>query len=262
MKNVEYYNILENEDTHFFYVSVHELVLKLVDQHHRPDKSSKVLDAGCGVGGLALKLRRYGEVTALDANETAIELSSRRGLNAVKGSIEQLPFEDEAFDLITCVDVIYHSDVTSDARALAELFRVLRPGGTLVMRVPARRELYSQHDVLVKTARRYSVNEVRNLLNASGFALARLSYCQSPLYIPALLKGFVERRSKEKHGHSAVGQVPPLLSSIISSVLNIENRLLLNRIDMPIGIGVIAVASKNLTSTDWHCSASLMHQTN
>ena len=117
----------------------------------------QILDAGCGTGGLIRRLERRHpdwQWTGVDVEPLACELSrSRVRLNDPPGFTAALPFPDSAFDAVVCSDVLYHLD--DDVAALREMFRVLRPGGIVIINVPAHQWLWSYHDVTVHGRRRY-----------------------------------------------------------------------------------------------------------
>ena len=163
MEAAEYRNIFENEETHFYYRAVHNLVITLV-QKFIPHSERKILDAGCGTGLLAKKLMCLGRVTAIDMSPLACELSQRREVNAIQGGVTALPFPANTFDAVVSIDVIYHKAVEDDAKALSEMARVLKPGGFLILRVPAVPWLRSQHDKFVHTRERYGRKDLAQKL--------------------------------------------------------------------------------------------------
>jgi SAM-dependent methyltransferase len=138
----------------------------------------KVLDAGCGTGGLIRRLeRRHADWrwTGIDVEPLACELARTRcAAGIVEGSLAMLPFAANSFDAVVCSDVLYHLD--DDASALQELARVLAPGGVVVINVPAHRWLWSYHDVTVHGRRRYDRREVARKMSAAGFAIERSTH--------------------------------------------------------------------------------------
>ncbi len=169
MEKIEYRNIYENEENHFFYVSTHRLVIELVKKWTKK-KSPTILDAGCGTGGLAEKLTSLGNVSGIDASPEAVKFSQKRGVAAKLARVEKIPFRAKQFDVVTCIDVIYHKQVRDDVVALSEIRRVLKPGGVLILRVPANRYLMSAHDRHVHTARRYGRNELTRKIKKAGLS--------------------------------------------------------------------------------------------
>lgn len=244
MDTSEYKNIFESEKEHFYYRSVHDLVISLTRKHLADKTQLQILDAGCGTGGLAIKLQDRGTVSAVDMHPEALKYSRQRGIDAVEGSVEDLPFADNSFDLVTSVDVIYHRAVKDDVQALRQFARVLKCGGTLIMRVPARPELYSSHDELVWTERRYKSRELKKKLKAAGLQPLQVSYCHSALYLPALAKTSLEKITGTKP-HSGVKETSALVNNLCTSILKLESKLLSLGMAMPVGLGLIAVARKS-----------------
>lgn len=138
----------------------------------------EILDAGCGTGGLIRYLeKRHGDWrwTGVDVEPLACELTaSRCSSRVVTGSIAALPFANGSFDAVVCSDVLYHLD--DDVAALREIHRVLRPGGIVVVNVPAHSWLWSYHDVTVHGRRRYERAGLKRILGLAGFAAEQLTH--------------------------------------------------------------------------------------
>jgi SAM-dependent methyltransferase len=107
----------------------------------------------------------------LDLSEPAVAELTRRGGNARVGSILALPHPDQAFDLICAFDILEH--VEDDETAVAELRRVLRPGGTLLFSVPLYRAAWTELDAVAGHYRRYEPCNLEALLSARGFTIQR-----------------------------------------------------------------------------------------
>ena len=142
------------------------------------DQPARILDAGCGTGGLIRRLEgRFPkwQWTGVDLEPPACALARERcGTRIIEASVENIPLNEATFDAVVMADVLYHLD--DDAAALQEAFRVLRPGGLLVVNVPAHRWLWSYHDVTVHGRRRYERGELRNKLAAAGLAVERMTH--------------------------------------------------------------------------------------
>lgn len=249
MDSLEYTNILQNEDHHFYYRSVHDLILRMIDKYcMRKEKEVglSILDAGCGTGALAEKMSAYGDVKAIDMSEDALSICRQRGVPALMADIQSIPFSDNTFDIVTSVDVIYHRNVADDVKALSEIQRVLKPKGVLIMRVPARKELFSSHDIVVWSARRYRRRELKEKILQANLSIRRLSYCHFPLYLPALAKTQIEKvRGENQQDHSAVANIKMPINSVLEAVLKFETTLLTFGLSFPVGLGLFAVAEKS-----------------
>jgi SAM-dependent methyltransferase len=164
----------------------------------------RILDAGCGTGGNLAWLSRFGPVWGVDLSPLATAYCRRRGQGTVaRSSVTRLPFPDASFDLVTSFDVIYHLGVEDDVAALAEMRRVLRPGGTLFVRVPALERLRSVHDAAVHTRQRYTTGELRAKVDCAGLDVERASYANAFLLPLAAVARLARRR--RAHGKDAEG---------------------------------------------------------
>src|SRR5262249_44151658 len=114
-----------------------------------------------------------------------IDFCRKRGLERlVQGSVSALPYASGSFDIALSLDVLYHRAVPDDEAAARELARVLRPGGLLILNLPAYDRLRGAHDEAIHTARRYCRRRVVCLLSAAGLKPVRVAYWNS-LLLPA-----------------------------------------------------------------------------
>ncbi|WP_438479533.1 class I SAM-dependent methyltransferase [Oleiharenicola lentus] len=143
-----------------------------------PPGAARVLDAGCGTGGLLKDFKKAEpawQLTGLDFMPLACELARERtGVNVVRGSITEMPFSAGAFDAVTMVDVI--SQVEESASALKEAARCVRPGGVVLVNVAAYMWLWSYHDDTCETKHRYTRPELVNLFQAAGLTVEFATY--------------------------------------------------------------------------------------
>ncbi|KKR81594.1 MAG: Methyltransferase type 11 [Candidatus Daviesbacteria bacterium GW2011_GWA1_41_61] len=250
MEISEYQNIFNQEESHFFYVGTHDLVLNLLKgylfKNGKTDlQRMTILDAGCGTGLLLFKMKKLGLVRGVDISSQAVQLSKKRGLKEIyQSSIEKMPFKDQSFGAIVCIDVLYHQQVGDDLKALQQFYRLLKPGGILVIKVPAFDWLGGKHDRLVQTQRRYDRKQLSSKLTATGFQIKKITYSNMFLLPVVFLK-----RKLENYLPSALSEgsdifyIPRLLNRILILVLILE-RMLLNFVNLPFGVSVIAVAEK------------------
>jgi ubiquinone/menaquinone biosynthesis C-methylase UbiE len=172
MEEAEYHKMAEVEDRMWYYRSLHGHCARLLAKR-LGSRSAAVLDAGCGTGGMIRHLERAlpaARLTGLDLSPVACRLARPRvRAPIVEGSVTALPFDTAAFDAIVSADVLYELD--GPAAALAEFSRCLRPGGWVVLNVPAYRWLWSYHDVAVRTKHRFVRREVARLLTDAGFTV-------------------------------------------------------------------------------------------
>lgn len=255
MHKSEYLNIYKNEANHFYYRANHNIVLKLLSNYMDPrfrgdDKEKgtpkgklKILDAGCGTGLLARKLARFGQVEGMDFSEEALKLAKKRGVGVKKGSIDRLPYNKQVFDVVVCADVINHIWVKDEQKALHELYRVLKPGGILILRVSANPFLKLKHDRHVLISHRYTKSELKRALIKAKFNILKLSYVNMTLLPIALVKSILEKFEDGAEVESGVEKVPNPVNTLLYWFLNIESYIIIYT-DMLFGLGLISVARK------------------
>src|SRR5262245_27561020 len=120
----------------------------------------RILDAGCGTGWNLQDLGTFGRTFGVDLSPLAAITTQRRGGRVTQGDVLQLPFASASFDVVTSFDVLYHAWVKSDDHAVRELARVLRPGGLMLLKVPALKVLWGAHDEAVHSRHRYTRGEL------------------------------------------------------------------------------------------------------
>jgi SAM-dependent methyltransferase len=238
----EHHAMAAVEDTMFYYIGLHRLLeTQLLSNFNQSTLS--VLDAGCGTGGFIKRLKvRYPKwtFTGLDYSAVACDLARQRTAETiVQGSILELPFADQSFDAVVTADVLYH--LPDDSVALKEIYRVLKPGGIIVMNLPAHRWLWSYHDVAVAGLRRYTRREVKQKLVAVGFKVNFCTHWNTLLLPLIILKRKVMAAPKEG---SDVKTYSPLLEWFCGILLSIERAALSLGIRLPLGSSVLAVARK------------------
>ena len=244
MERDEYRRLYELEDRLWWFRGMGRISDALIERYVDNPRNLEILDAGCGTGGMLGTLGTRGRVTGLDRSAEALRFARRRPeARLVQGSVERLPFAEESFDLVTSFDVLYHLDVSDDRRALRELRRVLRPGGTLVLRVPAGEALRSRHDEAVHTRERYGRAELVEKLEASGLEPKLVSHANCLLFPLAAVRRLAERAFASKRAGSEVEPVGPVLNRALLLPLLIEARLL-RHMRLPFGLSLVAVATR------------------
>ena len=249
MEPSEYDNIARLEAEHWWYVGMQQIAAGILTQAWPPVAAGasapahKILDAGCGVGGGLRWLARFGQVTGIDLYPSAIRYSAQVSNRIARASVQALPFADESFDLVTSFDVLYHLAVSDDAGALADMRRVLRPGGWLLARVPAYDWLRGAHDRHVHTRHRYDQQELRDKLGSAGFEVRRLTSAGLSLLLPAVAR---RRAQADGQAETDVSLPSPVVNRLLLAALQGEG-LWLRHFDLPAGLSVLALARKPQT---------------
>ncbi len=204
-------------------------------------KGRRVLDAGCGTGWNLQDLSIFGDTYGVDLSPLAVITTRRRGGRVAQGNLLGLPYASSSFDVVTSFDVLYHAWVVDDAQAVRELARVLKPGGLMLVKVPALKILWGAHDEAVHSRHRYTRGELERLLESAELKVVRATYANSLLFPVLLSRRFLDR-ALNRHG-SDVALLPPFLESLFGGLLSIEAGLL-RGLNLPIGASVFAVARK------------------
>ncbi len=251
MEAEQYAVMARREERHWWYAGMRHSALALLATGLPGGQPLDILDAGCGTGGTTVELRRFGRVFGVDLAEEALRPAAGRGLAGclARGTIERLPFGSATVDVVTSFEVVYHLAVGDDRRALAELRRVLRPGGVLLLRVPAHDWLRGEHDRLVHTRHRYGRHEVAAKLAEAGFTVERLSWANSLLFLPAAAKRLLERwpgsradAASPPTGEPDLWQPPGPVNALLQGIVGAEAVALSRSIPLPWGLSLVALA--------------------
>jgi SAM-dependent methyltransferase len=243
----EQYAVMARRETrHWWYAGMRRVALAVLGSALAGQCDLRILDAGCGTGGTTIELERFGRVVGVDLAWAALGPARGRGLRELaRGTVETLPFGDARFDVVTSFEVLYHLGVASDIMALTELRRVLRPGGLLLLRLPAHDWLRGEHDRLVHTRHRYSRGEVTSKLAHAGFAVELISWANTVLFVPAVAKRLLERENG--HGDNSSGepdlwQPPEPINLLLESAVAVEALAIPRRLPLPFGLSLLALA--------------------
>jgi SAM-dependent methyltransferase len=199
-----------------------------------------VLDAGCGSGGNLEVYSDIGPVMGVDTAADALASARRRGYRGVGvASLAGLPFRDGAFDVVGATDVVEH--VADDLGALRELRRVTRPGGHLLVTVPAYQWLWSDSDVQLGHFRRYTRGRITARCRSAGWAVTRASYFNTTL-LPAIA---AVRSARQRRGQpmaaTELEQTGPLANRVLRWPMAAEARVIGTGFGLPAGVSIICL---------------------
>lgn len=249
MNDIEYERMYRAEGLHWWYVSLHELILRHVCREAEKRGRLSILDAGCGTGRLMELMAPFGAVAGCDRSPLALRFCSQRGLEyTFSADLNHADLGRDRYDLITSIDVLYHLAVQDELAILDRFRAALRPGGCLILNLVAFESLRSTHDIAVHTRRRYRRSDVLQLLGLAGFQVERLSY-RPCLPFPAVaayraLSRFTTDTSKPERVASDVEVPHPLLNRVMLAVCRGENALIARGARLPFGTSVFAVARR------------------
>lgn len=250
MKDHEYQLMRNVEDTHWWYAVLHETVAQELAQQLDGAHACRILDAGCGTGGLLEKLRRtqpQWQITGLDISPTALTLARERGFeDLVGGSVDDLPFADGEFDAVVSLDVLYFAGV-DDHAALAEFHRVLKPGGVLVLNLPAFEALRGSHDQAVSGVRRYWPGQVPVMVEQATLQ-HEWTHCWNLWLCPPLLVWRqLSRRLWSSAPHSDLFALPVWLNGLLRGLCRVD-MIFCRWMRSSIGSSILTVARRHLST--------------
>jgi ubiquinone/menaquinone biosynthesis C-methylase UbiE len=246
MEREEYARMYALEDDYWWFVGKRRIAETLIHRYVAPARDLRTLDVGCGTGGVLLHLLGgKGRAFGLDLSEVALEFARQRGLTRLtQGSAVRLPYADCSFDLVTALDLLYHRWVTDDLAALRECWRVLRPGGSLLVMDSAFQFLYGEHDVRYLGQRRYTAGDVRARVEAAGLTIEKLSYANT-LFFPAVatIRLWSRAFGTRSAGDFMLRPLPRWFNQLLTGIYALEARGL-RWFSYPFGASVVCLARK------------------
>lgn len=234
------------ERRHFWFRGFRRFVTPLLERAAARRTDLRILDCGCGTGSNLQMLRRYGRAAGIDLTFSGLAYARRQGERLVaRASAISLPFSDESFDLLTSFDVIYAFDDETAAAALSEMYRVLVPGGHLVLNVAALPILHGNHSLLCGEVQRYTKRSLRRHLERAGFHVQRLTYTNAAILPIVAGVRLAQRFGGGLHVSDRETTVPPAPINLTLAGLLWLEAAALRVVDMPIGSSLLTLAGKS-----------------
>jgi SAM-dependent methyltransferase len=249
MNSEEYARMHAFEDWYWWFVARRQVALTFARDYQPGRRPLRVLDAGCGTGALLERMSQEPDedVYGVDFSREALAFSHEPGQSRlVQGDLTALPFASDSFDLVTALDVVEH--VERDVDALREICRVLRPGGVLLMSVPAYPFLWSSHDTALHHKRRYSTGTMAPRLKQAGLALVKSTYLLAFLFPAiALFRAADRLRRRERRPQAHLISIPPVVNRLLIGLQEAELAVA-RRMSLPFGVSLFCVARKQPAS--------------
>jgi SAM-dependent methyltransferase len=241
MYEQEYEAMYHLEVSYWWYVARRALALQLLNNEIHGRNPVRILDVGCGTGANVGAFAGIAPTIGIDTSIDALHFCQNRGIRTVALSpLEELPFPCGAFDIVTALDVLEHTD--DDLVCLREIHRVSKPKGFVLITVPAYGFLWSEHDEALKHRRRYTAHELRNKLVLTGFEVERTSYFISTLFFPILaLRIWQGLRKNSTSPRTSIYILPKWINSALVGLLALERRIF-QKINIPFGVSIVALA--------------------
>jgi SAM-dependent methyltransferase len=240
MKPAEYDIMYRVERDHWWYRGLRGVLRMYVPAG---DPSRRLLDVGCGTGATLDHFAPDATGFGVDVMPAAVAYCRARALlRTAVGSATELPWGDEVCDVVISADVLCHGAIADDRVAVREMARVLRPGGVVVLSLPAYQWLWSSHDMNVQTKRRYTARRVRRLVKEAGLEPVRWTYWNTLLF-PLVAAVRLWGRLRPREESDLTFEAGRLGSRVLGGVLALE-RLLMRVAPLPFGVSVLVVARK------------------
>ncbi len=235
------------EIDHFWFRGFRRFVTPLIRQATRGVEDARILDCGCGTGANLELLSRFGRAYGFDLTAIGLTLGRAAGrARLARASVIAVPFPRDAFDLVTSFDVLYALEEAAERTAVAEMHRVLKPGGHVIVNVAAMEILRGDHSVLGREVRRYSRARLRRVLTAAGFDVIRLTYTNAILFPPMIAVRTAQRwrgLAAEPHALHDITIPPAPLNALLSGALRMESWWL-RAANSPFGSSLLCLARK------------------
>ncbi|MSO56382.1 MAG: class I SAM-dependent methyltransferase [Acidobacteria bacterium] len=234
------------EQHHFWYRGFKGFVAPLLAQATAGLSRPRLLDAGSGTGANLALARQYGTAFGLELQWRGLQFG--RGIpRLTQGSVTSLPFASSSLDVVLSFDVLYCFHPPDERAAIAEMYRVLRPGGAVIVNVAAMAMLKGDHSILGGEVRRYTRCELRSSLEQAGFRVSRITYTNAFLFPIMATVRIGQRLRGLKTGEQNPGDfyVPPApVNALFSGALAVESALVAAGINMPVGSSLLCLARK------------------
>ena len=232
----------EVEGSHWWFVGRRRIIASFMKSIVATAKvRPKILDVGCGTGANLELLAEFGSAEGVDISADALSFCRQRGLSDVKqGEAEALPYDDQSFEVVAALDVVEHLD--DDVAGLKEMYRVLRPGGRALLFVPAFMFLWGVQDDISHHRRRYTLQQLREVVRAAGFEIERATYVNLTFFLPILIGRLLMKVTgyrPESENNLTIG----FLNGFFGAIFGAEATLL-RHMNFPFGVSAICVAKR------------------
>lgn len=239
MDRVVYERMAAHDTTHWWYRARREILSDYLMRYGDLPAQARILEIGCGTGHNLPMLAQFGQVDAIEIDETArAKASERLGKPVGTSPLPELTgVEPGSYDLVAVLDVVEH--VEDDVAALKAIATALKPGGKILITVPAHQWMWSAHDVVNHHKRRYSKATLSAALRAAGLGWSRLGYFNSLLFPVAVAARFVGRLMGKDDSDDSPPAKP--LNTAFEKIFELE-RHMVGRVPMPPGLSLIVLA--------------------
>jgi SAM-dependent methyltransferase len=239
MERAVYDRMAEIDVDHWWFTARRRIIDKIIRSRVAPPVGARILEVGCGTGSNLALLQRFGHVEAIEPDDSARALASLRGGIEVKGGLlpDGVRLDDGVYDLVAMLDVLEH--IPDDRAALKTLRSKLRPGGALLLTVPAMPWLWSAHDEAHHHQRRYTRASLAEVVKESGYRIRYQSYFNTVLFPLIVLARGLGKLTGKQDGDDAMP--PRAINAVFDALFSAESAWL-GRFTFPVGVSLVLVA--------------------
>lgn len=235
------------EQSHFWFRGFRWFVLPELTRAVAGRTNPRLLDCGCGTGSNLKMLKRFGDAYGFDLTWNGLEFAHQLGERHIaRASIGAVPFPDATFDVATSFDVFQCLPEPVERDAIRELWRVLKPGGQILLNVAALDVLRGNHATLSEEVRRYTPSRLRRVVEGAGFSIERLTFVNAALF-PIMLPVRVVQRwfsgGNPPAGEFDISVPAAPINAALSGLVALEAAAL-RAVNMPIGSSLMVRARK------------------
>jgi len=243
MEQTYYQDYFENQADHWWFLGRKKIIFSLLERHVGRDHLRRILDVGCGTGVALNSLQQYGDTLGLDRSYEALHLSRQMTRVPVfQAEFGSLPFKEKSFDLVCAFDILEHLE--NDKTCVEEAYRLCKPGGHLMVTVPAFQFLWGIQDEISHHKRRYRRGEITRLVQKIGFHPVFASYFNTFLFPPiAFIRGIARYRKPQTRKSDLDIQVPKFLNTFLAGLFGSE-AYLMKYFKLPVGVSIVCLAQK------------------
>lgn len=237
------------EARHFWFRGFRRFVTPLVVEAIGSRTAPRILDCGCGTGANVEFLARFGRTYGFDLSAVGLRIGHQSGrARLARASVTAAPFPTAAFDLVTSFDVLYSLPDEDERAAVTEMYRLVRPGGFVLINVAAMEALRGNHSVLSREVRRYSRDSLERLVAGAGFSIVRLTYSNATMFLPLAAIRAVQRwrglaTETDADAEREISVPPAAVNAVGAAILFLES-VWIRRFDAPFGSSLICLARK------------------
>jgi SAM-dependent methyltransferase len=240
MERIVYDRMAELDERHWWYRARREILADLIGRRIKLPPHPRILEIGCGTGHNLMMLQRFGSVDGIEIDPAARAIASRRLGHAIKDA--PLPaltgIDKHAYDMVAILDVLEH--VEEDREALVSIAERLKPGGRILITVPAHPWMWSAHDEVNHHKRRYTRKSLRAVVEAAGLKLEMMSWFNSLLFPLAATARAIGRVTGKSDSDDTMP--PAAINRLLEGLFGIE-RYALGRLPFPPGVSLVAIVS-------------------